>query len=100
QDGLNYDFFESLTNNPVRLLINGSRSQSNAELGHSMKSVCNKYYDLSIDYLGAINYDNAVWQSIRNREAVLLVQPFTPLAGQFFATCKQLIAPEELRAVV
>ncbi|MNJ91175.1 Septum site-determining protein MinD [compost metagenome] len=100
QTGVNYDFFESLTTNPVRLLINGSRSQSNCELGHSMKSVCNKYYDLGIDYLGAIDYDNAVWQSVRNREAVLLAQPFTSLAGQFFATCKQLIAPEELRAVV
>lgn len=98
--GLNYDFFETLSSKPVRLIMNTSRSEANYELGHSMKSVCNKYYDLSIDYLGAIDYHNAVWQSIRNREHVLEAHPFTELAGQFLATCKQLIDPEELRAVV
>lgn len=100
QTGLNFDFFEALSNRPVRLIMNSARSQSNIDLGHSVKSVCNKYYDLSIDYAGAIEYDNAVWQSIRSREHVLEAQPFTALAGQFLGTCKQLIDPEELRAVV
>ncbi|MDG0815039.1 P-loop NTPase [Bdellovibrio svalbardensis] len=100
QTGLHYDFFEALTSSPVRLIVNSSRSQANAELGHSMKSVCNKYYDLGLDYVAGIDYDNAVWQSVKGREHVLVAQPFTPLAGQFLATCKQLIDPEELRAVV
>ncbi|HWU41911.1 MAG TPA: P-loop NTPase, partial [Bdellovibrio sp.] len=100
QTGLQYDFFETLTTKPVRLIVNSTRSQMNADLGHSIKSVCNKYYDLGLDYLGCVDFDNAVWQSIRSREHVLTAQPFTPLAGQFLAACKQLIAPEELRAVV
>lgn len=99
-EGIQHNHFESLSNRPIHLIINSSRSQSNSDLGYSIKSVCNKYYDLGIDYLGAIDYDNAVWQSIRQREHVLLAQPFTPLAGQFLMTCKQLIDPEELRAVV
>jgi len=100
QTGIHYDFFEALSNTPVRLIVNGARSSSNCELGHSMKSVCNKYYDLGIDYAGSIDFDNAVWQSVRAREHVLVAQPFTALAGQFLTTCKQLIDPEELRAVV
>ncbi|KHD88117.1 MAG: ATP-binding protein [Bdellovibrio sp. ArHS] len=100
QTGFHYDFFEALSATPVRLIVNSARSQSNADLGHSIKSVCKKYYDLGIDFAGAIDFDNAVWQSIRSREHVLEAQPFTPLAGQFLATCKQLIDPEELRAVV
>lgn len=100
QTGLNYDFFEALSARPVRLIMNSARSQANADLGHSVKSVCNKYYDLSIDYAGSIDFDNAVWQSVRAREHVLEAQPFTALAGQFLGTCKQLIDPEELRAVV
>jgi flagellar biosynthesis protein FlhG len=99
-DGIQVDHFENLLKSPVRLMINSSRSQANEELGHSMKSVCYKYYDLSIDFAGAIDYDNAVWQSIRSREPVLIAQPFTPLAGQFLATCKHLIDPKELRAVI
>lgn len=98
-EGFVVDHFESLNTNPVRLVINTSRSQTNADLGFSMKSVCHKYYDLGLDYLGAVDFDNAVWQSIRNREPVLISQPFTPLAGQFLAVCKHLIAPEDLRAV-
>jgi flagellar biosynthesis protein FlhG len=98
--GFQNDLFESLTESPLRLIINTSRSQSNVDLGYSMKSVCNKYYDLGIDYVGAIDYDNAVWQSVRNREPVLVAQPFTPLAGQFLTFCKHLIDPSELRAVI
>ncbi len=100
QPGVHLKSFEKIMKNPVRLLINSSRSSANQNLGHSMKSVCNKYYDLSIDYLGHLDFDNAVWQSVSMRESVLLAQPFTPLAGQFLETCKHLIDPKELRAVV
>ncbi len=99
-EGLRLDHFESLTIHQLRLIMNCSRSQTHADLGFSMKSVCNKYYDLGLDYLGAVEYDNAVWQSVKNMEPVLISQPFTPLAGQFLGICKQLIDPEELRAVV
>jgi flagellar biosynthesis protein FlhG len=98
-DGFVFDHFEKISQNPVRLLVNCSRSQQQNGLGHSIRSVCHKYYDLSLDYSGALDYDNAVWQSVRNREHVLLAQPFTPLAAQFLAICKHLIAPEEHRAV-
>lgn len=100
QTGIQYNFFEALSEKPVRLVVNSARCPRNSDLGHAMKSVCVKYYDLGIDFLGAIDFDNAVWQSVRTREHVLVAQPFTPLAGQFLATCKQLIDPEELRAVV
>lgn len=99
-EGLRTDHFEALLTHPLRLIINASRSQAHSELGFSMKSVCNKYYDLGLDYLGAVEYDNAVWQSVKNMEPVLISQPFTPLAGQFLSICKQLIDPEDLRAVV
>lgn len=100
QSGFQYDYFETLASNPIRLIVNSCRNQSSADLGYSIKSVCNKYYDLSLDFLTSFDYDNAVWQHVRSREHVLFTQPFTPLAGQFLVTCKQLIAPEELRAVV
>lgn len=100
QSGLQADLFESITANPVRLIVNSARNQAHENLGYSMKSVCNKYYDLSIDFAGSIDYDNAVWQSIGGLEHALVAQPFTPLAGQFLATCKHLIDPKELRAVI
>jgi flagellar biosynthesis protein FlhG len=98
--GIQPDYFENLMSKPLRLVVNSCRSHANSELGYSIKSVCYKYYDFKVDFLSAIDYDNAVWQSVRNREPVLIAQPFTPLAGQFFATCKHLIDPKELRAVI
>lgn len=97
--GLNPETFEVLSRNPVRLLVNQSRSQQNNDLGFSIKSVARKYYDLGIDFVGAVEYDNAVWQSVRSREHVLFAQPFTTLAGQLMSVSKHLIDPQELAAV-
>ena len=55
---------EALNVQPLRLIINESRSRLDLDLGHSMKSVCTKYFDLVVEYMGAIDYDNAVWQSV------------------------------------
>ena len=69
-----------------------------------MKSVCYKYFDLSISYMGAIDFDNAVWHSVRNREPFLVAKPFTSLSGQFLSLSKMLLEietlPTLLRAVV
>ncbi|RYZ79431.1 MAG: hypothetical protein EOP04_27730 [Proteobacteria bacterium] len=98
--GVRLDHFEAMEASPIRLLVNGCRSQANMDLGPAMQSVCYKYYDIKIEFIGAIDYDNAVWQCVRNREPVLISQPFTPLAGQFLTTCKQLIDPQSLNAVI
>lgn len=100
EEGFHFDHFETITKSPVRLIVNSTRGQADIDLGYSIKSVCNKYFDLRIDYVEAIDFDNAAWQSVRNREHILISQPFTPLARQFFETCKHLIDPEDLRAVV
>lgn len=91
--GFNFDFFEKIQQSPVRLIINESRSRLDQDLGHSMKSVCHKYYDLAIDYIGSVDFDNAVWQSVKSREPVLIEKPFTPLAGQFLSICRHLTNP-------
>jgi len=91
--GFDFNFFEQLQKKPLRLIINETRSRLDEDLGHSIKSVCNKYFDLSIDYVGSIDFDNAVWQSVKSREPVLIDKPFTPLAGQFLSICKHLTKP-------
>jgi flagellar biosynthesis protein FlhG len=91
--GFDFDFFERMQKHPLRLIINETRSRQDQDLGHSMKSVCHKYYDLSVDAIGCIDFDNAVWQSVKSREPVLIEKPFTPLAGQFLSICKQLTNP-------
>ncbi len=91
--GFDFNFFEQLQKKPLRLIVNETRSRLDEDLGHSIKSVCNKYFDLSIDYVGSIDFDNAVWQSVKSRDPVLIDKPFTPLAGQFLSICKHLTNP-------
>lgn len=93
ETGIQFSFFDELDRKPIRLIINESRSRLDQDLGHSMKSVCNKYYDFKLDYTGCIDFDNAVWQSVKSREPVLIGKPFTPLAGQFLTICKLLTNP-------
>lgn len=88
--GFEFDYFSELDQKPVRILVNQSRSQQDRDLGHSMKSVCRKFYDVPLSYIGSIDYDNAVWQSVRSRTPVLIDKPFTPLAGQFLSMSKEL----------
>lgn len=89
--GFSFDHFEQATSTPIRLIVNSCRSRQDQDLGTSIKSVCRKYFDISVDYLGAIDYDNAVWQSVRNHEPTLVAKPFTPAAGQFLSICRSLI---------
>ncbi|PIS11877.1 MAG: ATP-binding protein [Bdellovibrio sp. CG10_big_fil_rev_8_21_14_0_10_47_8] len=91
--GCDFNFFDDLDQKPIRLIINSSRSRLDQDLGHSIKSVCHKYYDFPVDYVGAVDFDNAVWQSVKTKEPVLIEKPFTPLAGEFLSICKHLTNP-------
>jgi len=93
-NGFSPDHFASLQKTPVRLVLNSTRSHQDQQLGFSVKSVCNKFFDLEIDYAGFIDFDNAVWHSIRNREPFLIAKPFTALSGQFLSLSKALCNPE------
>lgn len=88
--GFSVDFFEELSKRPVRLIMNQTRSKQDEDLGFSIKSVCNKYYDFAIDYVGYVDFDNSVWQSVKNKESVLIEKPFTPIAGQLLSICKHM----------
>lgn len=99
-EGVSLDHFESLSRHPIRLILNSTRSPQQAALGYAMRSICLKYYDVLVDNVGNIEFDNGVWQSVSGRTPAILAHPFSPLAVQFTQICKHIIDPEELRAVV
>lgn len=85
---------------PINLILNQTRSYEDENLGSSLTSVFNKNYYTHLDYIGYIQYDNAVWQCARQRDPVLLSQPYSPQVGQFLAIAKQLVDPRLLKAVI
>ena len=84
----------------MQIVINQVRTHQDVELGHSMKSVCNKYFGIEASYVGYIDHDNAVWQALRKKKPLLLEHPHSSLVGQFFSITKSLMNPNLLRAVV
>jgi flagellar biosynthesis protein FlhG len=84
----------------VQLLLNQVRSSQDIELGQSMRSVCRKYFGIEANYLGHIDYDNAVWQSLRKRRPLLIEYPFSSIVGQFLSVTKHLLNPHAVKTAV
>jgi len=59
----------------LALIVNQVRVKSEADIGKSILMVCEKYFGMSVDYLGYLPYDNSVWQSIRRRIPFLVDAP-------------------------
>jgi len=64
----------------VSLVINQSRSQTDVDVGFSMKSVAKKYFGVDLDYLGYIEYEPNVWQSVRRMKPILAEFPNSRIA--------------------
>ncbi len=84
----------------LQILLNQVRTRQDIELGHSMKSVCKKYFGIESEYIGYIDHDNAVWQSLRKRRPLVIEYPYSSIVGQFMGITKNLLNPTALRAVI
>ena len=61
----------------IKLVLNQSRTETDSEIGYGVRNVCRKYFGFNLNYLGHLEYDSAVWQSVRKKK---------PLATEF-PTC-------------
>jgi flagellar biosynthesis protein FlhG len=84
----------------VQILLNQVRTRQDIDLGVSMKSVCSKYFGIQANYLGYVDHDNAVWQSLRKRRPLIVEFPYSSIVGQFLGITKNLLNPHSLRAVI
>ncbi len=64
----------------VALVLNQSRSQMDIDIGISMKSVAKKYFGIELDYLGFVEYEPNVWQSVRKMRPILAEFPGSRVA--------------------
>ena len=60
---------------PLSLVVNQVRTQEEYQLGRSISEACRKYFGIKMQYLGAIPYDDAVWQAVRRRRPVVVDSP-------------------------
>lgn len=74
----------------VYLIMNQVRTQNDVEVGHSVKMVCKKYFGIETHYVGYLDYDNAVWQSVRKRRPLILEYPYSNLVNEIAQIAKTL----------
>lgn len=77
---------------PLKLVINQARSADEEKLGPAITAACRKYFGVSMELLGSIPYDDAVWRAIRARRPILLDAP-NSLAAQSIRRVAQKIIP-------
>ena len=66
-----------------KLIINQIRTQSDIDIGFSMKIICKKYFGVNLDYVGYLDYDATVWQSVKKRKPLLMEFPNSCLVSNF-----------------
>lgn len=75
----------------IKLLVNQTRTQSDVDIGFSIKSICKKYFGIDVDYLGYLEYDSAVWQAVRRKRPLMLEFPNSQIASNMEKVTQQLL---------
>ena len=57
------------------IIVNQTRTQTDVDIGASVKTVCKKYFGIDMDYIGHLDYDSSVWQSVRRKRPLMLEFP-------------------------
>lgn len=76
-----------------KLVINQVRTQADIDVGSSIKIICHKYFGITVDYLGYLEYDATVWQSVKRRRPLLMEFPNSALVGNFDKIIHNLLGP-------
>ncbi len=72
------------------IILNQSRSLADVELGPHIKSVCHKYFGVPCHLMGHIEYDNAVWQSLRKKRPLVIEYPYSRLYAQLLSVARRI----------
>lgn len=66
-----------------KIIMNQIRNQQDIDIGFSIQSVCKRYFGVDMDYVGYLDYDSAVWQSVKKRKPLLMEFPNSRLVNNF-----------------
>ena len=90
-----------------KLIVNQVRAGGDAAIGHQIATAVRKYFGIDMEYIGHLEYDDAVWRSVRRRRPLLLEFPNSKLHRSFSGIVDRLLtgdatgplAGEEIPAV-
>jgi len=80
-----------------RLVLNQVRAFGDVRIGFLMQNACLKYFGVRVDFLGYIENDEGVWQSIRKRQPITLNGGYSRVAQSFQTIAQNLTHNLELK---
>ena len=83
-----------------QIVLNQARTRQEVEMGHQLQSVCTKYFGFPSEFLGGLEYDNAVWQSLRQRHHLLMANRSSHLYAQLMHIARKIARTHDLKAVI
>lgn len=82
---------EELQNFVIEIIVNQVRNDEDIKTGNSVKSVLLKYLGVSSSHIGSIEYDDAVWNSVRAKRPVIHASPSSQSALSIQKVTENLI---------
>ena len=73
------------------VIVNQTRTQTDVDIGTSVKTVCKKYFGIDMDYIGHLDYDSAVWQAVRRKRPLMLEFPNSRLVSSIEQIVQNII---------
>jgi flagellar biosynthesis protein FlhG len=89
--GSHAQLMQSISEFRPKLVLNQTRTQNDVDVGFSMKSVAKKYFGIELDYLGYLEYEPNVWQSVRRMRPILADYPHSRIAAHVERICHYLL---------
>lgn len=77
-----------------RFVLNQTRLRADLDLGDAMAIACRRRHGVTIDYLGYIEQDDAVWACVRQKRPVLIESPGTKASKNIEKIARRLMAIE------
>ncbi len=82
------------------IVLNQARTRQELEIGFALQSVCNQYFGFPCQFLGGLEYDNAVWQSLRHKNHLLMANRQSHLYAQLMSISRKIANTQPLKAVI
>ncbi len=77
-----------------KIVLNQARTRQEVDMGYALQSVCNKYFGFPCEFLGGLEYDNAVWQSLRQKHHLLMANRQSHLYAQLMGIARKIAKPQ------
>jgi flagellar biosynthesis protein FlhG len=77
-----------------RVVVNQVRTRADLDLGPQLSSAGRRRFGVSLEDLGALETDDAVWQAVRKRRPLVVEFPESRIAKSIERIARKLLAPE------